>query len=130
MIQLMDTDDDQKVSVDEIKAEHKRMIAGSDIDGDGKLDVKEFKRRGWMFRRPPTTTLFDLLDADGDQTLSAEEISAPSERWFKRYDANNDGQIEAAELPQYGRRDRHERRGRDDDERPRGSGMRDGGGPR
>ena len=55
MIQMMDTDEDQKVTIDEIKAEQKRLIAASDLNGDGKLDVKEFSRRGWLFRRPPTT---------------------------------------------------------------------------
>ena len=33
------------------------------------------------------------MDVNGDQVLTAEEISNPSARWFKRYDKNADGGV-------------------------------------
>ena len=99
-LQVLDVNQDGKVTMDEITAEQKRLIGAADLDGDGKLSVEEFRRRGRWFQRLHTTTLFDLLDANGDQTLSAEEIANPSARWFKRYDKNADGGIVADEVPQ------------------------------
>jgi Ca2+-binding EF-hand superfamily protein len=100
ILQVLDVNNDGKVMQDEIMAEQKRLIGAADLDGDGKLSVEEFRRRGRWFQRLHTTTLFDLLDANGDQTLSAEEIANPSTRWFKRYDKNGDGGIVADEVPQ------------------------------
>ena len=96
---LLDTDGDGKVIAAEIAAEQERLLAAADVNADGKLSVEEFRRRGRWFRELGATTLFDLMDADGDQTLSLAEIQAPSQRWLTRYDRNGDGAIEPSELP-------------------------------
>ena len=44
------------------------------------------------------------MDVNGDQVLTAEEISNPSARWFKRYDKNADGGVTGEEVPQFQRR--------------------------
>ena len=100
---LLDTDGDGKISLTEIRAEQARLIAAADLDGDGKLSVDEFRRRGWWFQKLHTTTLFDLMDADGDQVLTADEIANPSARWFKRYDKDTDGGITTGEVPHFKR---------------------------
>jgi EF hand len=97
-VRLFDTDKDNKVSIDEIAAEHGRLFGAVDVDGDKLLTVEEFRRRGRLFQSLRTTTLFDLLDANGDQKLSPDEISAPSRRWFTRYDVNGDGMMDADEV--------------------------------
>ena len=99
-LQILDTNHDGKVTLDEIRAEQKRLLGAADLDGDGKLSVEEFRRRGRWFQRLNTTTLFDLLDANGDGQLTTEEIASPSARWFKRYDRNGDGGLVPAEVPQ------------------------------
>lgn len=99
-IRMMDTDEDGKVSLKEITDEQKRLVAAADVNGDGKLSVKEFRRRGHWFMRMRATTLFDLMDVDGDGQLTADEITGPSARWFKRYDGNGDGVLASDELPQ------------------------------
>lgn len=98
-MELYDTNNDGKVSIDEITADQGRLFGAVDVDGDKALSVDEFRRRGRLFRSFSTTTLFDLLDANGDQKLTAEEISAPTKRWFSRYDTNKDGTMEASEIP-------------------------------
>lgn len=110
ILNILDTNGDGKVTLDEIEAEQKRLIGAADLNGDGKLSVDEFRRRGRWFQRLHTTTLFDLMDADGDQVLSAEEIAAPSARWFKRYDKNADGGLVTDEVPQLQKSNRHHRR--------------------
>ena len=95
---LLDTDGDGKVTAGEIAAEQGRLFGAADVDGDGKLSVAEFRRRGRLFMRLRAVTLFDLMDVDGDQTLTPGEIGAPAGRWLKRHDSNGDG-LTADELP-------------------------------
>ena len=109
-VRFLDTNGDGKVSLAEINAEQKRLIAASDVNGDGKLSVDEFRRRGRLFMRLHATTLFDLMDANGDKELTEDEITKPSARWFARYDENGDGSLVSDELPQR-RWGRHGRRG-------------------
>jgi Ca2+-binding EF-hand superfamily protein len=98
---LLDTNGDGSVSLDEIKAEQARLIGAADLNGDGKLSVDEFRRRGWWFQKLHTTTLFDLMDTNGDQELTADEVSNPSARWLKRNDKNADGGVTPEEVPHF-----------------------------
>lgn len=98
-IELFDTNKDGKASTDEIIAEHARLFGASDIDKDGSLSVDEFRRRGRLLQSLGTTTLFDMLDANGDGKISQAELDAPTKRWVARYDANKDGAMNADELP-------------------------------
>lgn len=106
---MLDTNGDGKVTVAEITAEQERLLGAADLDGDGKLSVDEFRRRGWWFQQLQTTTLFDLMDTNGDRTLTAEEIASPTARWFKRYDANADGGMTVDEVPHWQRHGRGKR---------------------
>ena len=99
-IRIFDTDGNGTVSLAEIAAEQTRVLGAADLDGDGALSVEEFRRRGRLIRSLGATSLFDMLDANGDRKVTAAEIAAPSARWFKRYDADADGAIAAGELPQ------------------------------
>jgi Ca2+-binding EF-hand superfamily protein len=101
-VEILDIDGNGTVSLAEILAEHSRLFAAADLDGDGTLSVNEFRRRGRLFQSLGTVTLFDMLDSNGDQTLSSEEINQPSRRWFSRYDLDGDGAMAAGELSQGG----------------------------
>jgi Ca2+-binding EF-hand superfamily protein len=98
-IDYFDTDGDGKATIKEIASDHARLFGAVDVNGDNALSVEEFRRRGRLFRTYATTSLFDLLDANGDGKLTVKEITAPSEKWFKRYDKNGNGVMEADELP-------------------------------
>jgi Ca2+-binding EF-hand superfamily protein len=39
-----------------------------------------------------------LIDANGDQQISVEELNQPMERWFARRDSNSDGNIDTEEF--------------------------------
>ena len=99
-LRIFDTDGNGSVSLAEIQAEQKRIAGAADVNGDGVLSVDEFRRRGRLIRSLGATSLFDMLDTDGDRKVSQAEIEAPSARWFKRYDANGDGAVATDELPQ------------------------------
>ena len=99
-IDYFDTDGNGQATIKEITSDHARLFGAVDVNGDNALSVEEFRRRGRLFRTFATTSLFDLLDADGDGKLTVKEISAPSEKWFKRYDKNGNGTLEANELPE------------------------------
>ena len=43
---LLDTDGGGEISLAEIRAEQALLIAAADLNGDGKLSVDEFRRRG------------------------------------------------------------------------------------
>jgi len=99
-LKLLDTDGNGTASREEIAGELGRLLSAADVDGDGKLSPDEFRRRGSFFIRLGTTTFFDLIDANGDQQISLEELNQPMGRWFARRDSNEDGEISTKEFNQ------------------------------
>ncbi|MDP6602972.1 MAG: hypothetical protein QGG17_02120 [Rhodospirillales bacterium] len=103
-IKIFDTDGDGLIAGAEITAEQQRLFTASDVDGDGLLSVNEFRRRGRLLQSLNTTTLFDLMDVDGSQTLAGPEVFDPSSRWFARYDTDGDGKLNANEIANWRQR--------------------------
>ena len=99
MMLLYDLNGDGKITIAEINTDQARIFTALDVNDDKKMSVEEIKRRGRSLQIFRTTTLFDLLDANGDGTLSVTEVQAPSKRWFKRYDLNGNGVMESDEIP-------------------------------
>jgi len=104
----MDANKDGQISKDEWKG-RPESFARIDKDKDGVLSKKELealgrdmrRRGGWKNR--PADALFRRMDKDGDKRISAEEWTMRPEL-FAKFDANNDGFIEAGEvMPQGGR---------------------------
>ena len=108
LFDLLDTNGNQKISAEELSAPMKRLFKRYDVNNDNGLSVNEMRRRGRNPKIWRSATLFELLDTNGDQKISAQELSAPMKRWFKRYDANSDGFIENYEV----KRKRYKRRGK------------------
>jgi Ca2+-binding EF-hand superfamily protein len=107
-MELYDLDRDGKVSLQEILSDQSRLFGAIDIDSDKNLSIEEIRRRGRLLQMWRTTTLFDLLDTNGDGVLTISEINSPTQRWFKRYDVNHDGVLAPNEIP-----DRSQRWGND-----------------
>lgn len=101
-MEILDTNNDGKVTLAEIEGELKRLVIAADVNGDGKLSAEEFRRRGRWFLRLRTVSFFDILDADGDGQVSAAEILSPTARWFKRHDEDKDKALSGDELNRSG----------------------------
>ena len=95
---LLDTNKDGKISMEEIAAEQKRLIAAADVDGNGTLSAEEFRRRGRLIMSLRTFTFFDMMDADGNGQLSAAELNGPSSRWLSRKDGDKSGDLTREEI--------------------------------
>jgi len=95
---IYDTNGDGTVSQAEIAAEQKRIFGAVDVDGDGKLSVAEFRRRGSLIMRTGGATLFDMLDVNGDRQVSVDELNGPKARWLERYDTDGKDGLGAEEL--------------------------------
>lgn len=111
---IYDTNGDGNVDQAEIAAEQTRLFGAVDVDGDGKLSVAEFRRRGRLIMRAGGATLFDMLDVNGDQQVTAEELHGPKARWLKRYNSDGVEGLGAEELAAalQSRKRRHHGRGR------------------
>jgi Ca2+-binding EF-hand superfamily protein len=96
---LYDLDQNGEVTLKEINKDQGLIFKALDLDGDNALSVDEMKRRGRSLQLWQSVTMFDLMDVNGDQKLSLDEMTTPTGRWFKRYDANKNGVLEASELP-------------------------------
>ena len=108
-IEALDADKDGRLSLAEILAEQQRLFVMVDADRNGVLSVEEFRLRGGQLSRFGGTTLFDLLEVNGDQLISAEELAGPTGRWLRRYDTNGDAALETVEMTR-NRNDQPQRR--------------------
>ncbi len=111
---IYDTNGDGIVNQAEIAAEQTRLYGAVDVDGDGKLSVAEFRRRGRLIMRTGGATLFDMLDVNGDQQVTVEELRGPKARWLERYNTDGVDGLGAEELSTAlrSRGRSHRRRGR------------------
>lgn len=112
LFDLLDTDGNQKISAGELSAPMKRLFKRYDVNNDKGLSVNEMRRRGRNPKIWRSATLFELLDTNDNQKISAGELSAPMKRWFKRYDANGDGVLENYEVKNKRFKRRGKQRGR------------------
>jgi Ca2+-binding EF-hand superfamily protein len=72
-----------------------------DVDGSGALTPEEFlradvARRSWALGAQSEAgrrSIFDVADANGDGTLSKQELTEAGSRHFAASDANGDGRV-------------------------------------
>lgn len=91
VISKYDSDKDQTLSLDEVKAAASAHFDRLDKDSDKTLATSEVK--GVL-----GAAAFKAADTDKDGTLSKDEYMALVEKLFKRADTNHDGTLDATEL--------------------------------
>ena len=105
-----DINADRKVTLKEISSDQARIFMALDINSDKFLSSKELRRGKRALKTFRATSLFDMLDVDGNNKLHIWELQAPSKRWFKRFDVNNNGFMEGRELPHRFKKSKRKRR--------------------
>ena len=101
-LQSVDTNADQMISRDEINTYRMTKFSEIDIDADGLLsadEVSEYRERMRTQRRAARRARhFAARDLDSDGMLNPEEFVSGRMRWFERLDADGDGSISAQEI--------------------------------
>lgn len=98
----VDANKDGKITPAEIAANRAARFTAADTNGDGKLDRAELAAESQkMMADRMAARALDMLDADRDGALSAEEMAAGpgfGAQMFTRIDADKDGAVTRAEL--------------------------------
>jgi Ca2+-binding EF-hand superfamily protein len=78
MMQTFDSDGDGTVTAEEMHARLQAQLAEYDSDGDGALSIAEFETLHSAMIREMMVDRFQHLDADGDGSVTSEEMAAPA----------------------------------------------------
>ena len=107
----IDADGDGALTQAEIDKLRNDRHAEHDANADGNLNLDEFSGLWHETMRPLTVRAFQLLDTDGDGTVTRSEYDRPLASIVERLDRNGDGGLSVRE----GWGDDDRRRWRDDD---------------
>lgn len=80
MMQMFDTDDDGTVTADEMRTELQAKLTEYDADSNGALSIAEFETLHSAMIREVMVDRFQELDADGDGSVTGEEMTAPADK--------------------------------------------------
>lgn len=97
VVQRFDADGDGALSRAEIDAGRSQLFASADVDGDGLVSLDEFRPVWTDVMEPGIVRSFQRLDADGDASLTADEVERPVDWLFSRMDRNDDGVIDRSD---------------------------------
>ena len=115
LFERYDTNQDGKITKDEITAARKASITKYDADKNGQLSLDEFQGLFNEIMRHRMVRMFQKLDRDGDAKVSEAEIARRVDRMMAHLDRNDDGEIERGELKR-----KHKGHDRDHDRDERG----------
>jgi Ca2+-binding EF-hand superfamily protein len=116
-METYDTDNDGKVTKEELETVRKDKLAKFDADNDGQLSLDEYQALWVDAMRERIVRSFQRFDSDGDAKVTGEEYQTPMDRMFRRLDRNDDGALSRDDRRRHGwnKRDgeRRDWRGRD-----------------
>lgn len=132
MMERFDTNEDDKLTQEELDGARKNLLASHDADKDGKLSLTEYEKLWLEVKRRKMVRSFQRTDRDGDAAVTLDEFLKPYSRIVERLDRNEDGVLD--------KEDRHHRgwhgrghhmdgghhRGQDEDEKKPGMEKREG----
>lgn len=111
LLDNFDSNDDGKVTQDEIDNARNERFARFDTDQNGSLDLQEYQALWLDAMRERMVDRFQALDNDGDALVTNEEFLARFSKLISRLDRNDDGEITRDEM-----RQRHRQGHRQDDD--------------
>lgn len=79
MMQMFDADGDGTATAEEMRAGMLAQLAEYDSDSDGALSIAEFEALHSAMIREMMVDRFQHLDADGDGSVTSEEMMAPAD---------------------------------------------------
>lgn len=88
-----DTNGDNKLTVDEVRAAAAKRFAAADSNKDGALEPSELQAMGLQRRAERKTQRFQQLDKDHNGSLSADEAPPRLQERFAQVDTNSDGKL-------------------------------------
>jgi Ca2+-binding EF-hand superfamily protein len=94
MMESFDSNEDGKLSQEEIDGARNARFGQFDGDGDQSLTLQEYEQLWLDAMRERMVDRFQQLDADGDAKVTAEEFQRPFAKMVRRMDRNDDGVID------------------------------------
>lgn len=113
MLERFDTNEDGKLTQEELDDARKALLAKHDGDKDGKLSLAEFEKLWLEFMHRRMVRGFQRIDTDGDASITVEEFLKPYSKMVERFDRNEDGALDEQDR-------RHWRHHRPDDDGEKG----------
>ena len=111
-----DSDANGAISKAEVNKFPKSEIQKHDANKDGKLSLDEFEALWVGYVRERMVDHFQKLDANGDATVTEDEIARPLNKMMSWLDRNDDDTLTKGEL-RHKRYGKHRRHDDDDDDR-------------
>jgi Ca2+-binding EF-hand superfamily protein len=102
MMTRFDENGDGRITIEEFRAGHEQRFVSIDKDGDGKVTFEEFQAAPKPGRQARMQRMFQSMDANGDGSLSRDELDRRADVRFARFDVDGDGVISAEEIAEVG----------------------------
>lgn len=94
LMKRFDTNEDRKLTQEELDQARKELLGRHDKNGDGKLTLAEFETLWLEFMRQRMVRGFQRIDRDGDAEITVVEFLEPYSRIVERLDRNEDGVLD------------------------------------
>ncbi len=94
MLKRFDTDGDNALTPDEVRAVRTEQFGVFDANGDGSMDLGEFQAFWTEQTRNRMVDRFQHLDEDGDGRISQEDFTERLARMIAMMDRNGDGKLD------------------------------------
>jgi len=102
MLESFGTNEDGKLSQEEIDQSRGERFGRFDGDADQALTLQEYEQLWLDAMREVMVDRFQDLDADGDAKVTAEEFKRPFAKMVQRRDRNGDGVIDREDFQRHG----------------------------